>query len=161
SAMRGETIAATVRRLRLLRAADRLANSAMEIAEIAARAGYGSQDAFGRAFKDTYGKAPGDYRANGSHAGCKAAIAREDNDAFPIEMETLAEQRCAGVAHTGSYMEIGKAIGRLFSALAIQNAMAPDPKMIAVFYDDPELIPVDKLRSRACSPVAEAVELAA
>ena len=74
TAMRGETIGATVRRLRLLRAADRLANSAMPIADIAERAGYGSSDAFGRAFREAYGKAPADYRANGSHATFKAAI---------------------------------------------------------------------------------------
>ena len=40
AAMRGETISATVRRLRLLRAADRLANSDMPVRTIAERAGY-------------------------------------------------------------------------------------------------------------------------
>jgi AraC family transcriptional regulator len=32
--------------------------------------------------------------------------------------------------------------------------------MIAVFFDDPDLVPADKLRSQACSPVAENVDLA-
>ena len=51
--IRGETIAATVRRLRLLRAADRLANSSESIEIIAERAGYGALDAFARTFKET------------------------------------------------------------------------------------------------------------
>src|ERR1700730_8350159 len=66
TAMRGETISATIRRLRLLRAADRLANSATAIGDIAERAGYGSSDAFGRAFKEAYGQTPANYRATGS-----------------------------------------------------------------------------------------------
>ncbi len=73
TAMRGETIRATIRRLRLLRAADRLANSDMAIVGVAERAGYGSTDAFGRAFKEAYGATPAAYRANGSHAAFKAA----------------------------------------------------------------------------------------
>jgi AraC family transcriptional regulator len=160
TAMRGETISATVRRLRLLRAADRLANSQMTIGDIAKRAGYGSADAFGRAFKEAYGKTPADYRQSGTHATFKAAIASEDANGFPIEIETLPATRCAGVAHTGSYMEIGKAIGRMFGELAARKAIAPDQKMMAIFFDDPDLVPVDRLRSEACSPVAETIELA-
>lgn len=57
SAMRGETIVATIRRLRLQRAADRLANSDLEIGTVGARAGYSSTDTFGRAFKGTFGVA--------------------------------------------------------------------------------------------------------
>jgi AraC family transcriptional regulator len=48
-AVRGETIAATVRRLRLQRAAVDLAQTSLSFAEIAARAGYGSEPAFARA----------------------------------------------------------------------------------------------------------------
>jgi AraC family transcriptional regulator len=160
TAMRGETISATVRRLRLLRSADRLANSQMAIGDIASRAGYGSADAFGRAFKEAYGKTPADYRQSGSHASFKAAIDREDANGFPIEIETLPPLRCAGIAHTGSYMQIGKAIGRLFGELAARKAIAPDQRMLAVFFDDPELVPVDRLRSEACSPITEKVALA-
>jgi AraC family transcriptional regulator len=83
AAMRGETITATIRRLRLSRAAERLANSDMALDVIAERAGYGSANAFGRAFKEAYGKSPTDYRATGSHAAFKAAWLAEDGEAFP------------------------------------------------------------------------------
>ena len=57
-------------------------------------------------------------------------------------------------------MQIDKAMGRLFTELASQNLIKPDQKMIAVFLDDPDLVPIDQLRSQACSPLAESVNLA-
>lgn len=160
AAMRGETIAATIRRLRLSRAAERLANSDMALDAIAGRAGYGSADAFGRAFKEAYGKSPTDYRATGSHTAFKAAALAENAAGFPVAIETLAPVRCASIAHTGAYLRIDHAMGRLFAALASQEIMAPDQRMLAVFHDDPDLVSEKDLRSRACSPVAGTVPLA-
>jgi AraC family transcriptional regulator len=159
-AMRGETIGGTVRRLRLLRAADRLANSDLAIGTIAERAGYSGADSFARAFREAYGKSPADYRATGSHAAFKAATEAEDHDGFPVTIETLSATRCASVAHKGPYLQIDQAMGRLFAALATQTILAPDQAMRAVFLDDPDLTPIDALRSRACSPVAEGLPLA-
>lgn len=160
AAMRGETITATIRRLRLSRAADRLANSDMTLDAIAERAGYGSADAFGRAFREAYGKSPAHYRETGSHAAFKAALLTEDGAGFPVFLETLPPIRCASIAHGGSYMQIDHAMGKLFAALAAQGIMAPDQRMLAVFHDDPDLVPVENLRSRACSPVADGIALA-
>jgi AraC-like DNA-binding protein len=66
-AMRGETIAATVRRLRLHRATGWLANSDMPIEEIAAKSGFGGVESFTRIFKAAYGMPPAKYRREGSH----------------------------------------------------------------------------------------------
>jgi AraC family transcriptional regulator len=159
-AIRGETISATIRRLRLLRAADRLANSDLSIGTIAERAGYSGADSFARAFRETYGKSPADYRATGSHAAFKAAAEAEDHQGFPVALETLPATRCASIAHKGPYLQIDQAMGRLFTALAAQTIMAPDQAMRAVFFDDPDLTPVDALRSCACSPVAKGLPLA-
>ncbi len=158
--MRGETISATIRRLRLLKAADRLANSDLSIGTVAERAGYSGADSFARAFRAAYGKTPADYRATGSHAAFKAATEAEDQAGFPVAIETLPATRCASVAHTGAYMQIDQAMGHLFTALAAQKIMAPDQAMRAVFFDDPDLVPVEAFCSRACSPVAEALPLA-
>jgi AraC family transcriptional regulator len=160
-AMRGETISATIRRLRLLRAADRLANSDLPMGMIAERADYSGADAFARAFRDAYGQTPADYRATGSHAAFKAATEAEDHQGFPIAIETLPATRCASVAHRGPYLHIDQAMGRLFTALAAQKLMTADQAMRALFFDDPDLVPVGALRSRACSPVAEDLPLAA
>lgn len=161
TAMRGETLGAAVRRLRLLRAADRLANSDMPVAAIASLARYGSSDAFARAFKESYGQTPADYRDKGGHSAFKAATKAEDQAGFPVVIETIAARRCASIAHSGAYLQIDKAMGRLFTALATQNIMAPDQAMLAVFFDDPDLTPVEGLRSAACSPVDKATPLPA
>lgn len=151
--MRGETITATIRRLRLLHAADRLANSDMPLASIAARARYGSTDAFAHAFKEAHGMAPGAYRADGSHAAFKAAHLALDATGFPIFVETLPSTRCAAISHQGPYLQINRAMDQLFSQLATQGLMPSEPRMLAVFFDDPDLVPQDRLRSVACIPV--------
>ncbi|THD48406.1 MAG: helix-turn-helix domain-containing protein [Bradyrhizobium sp.] len=161
SAMCGETLGDRVRRLRLQRAADRLANSDMPIARIAERAGYASADAFARAFKEAYGQPPGKYRENGSHVAFKVAAQAEDREGFPVSVEELPPRRCASVPHRGAYMQIDHAMGRLFAALTAQGIVAPDQAMAAVFFDDPDLVPVDALRSAAISPVAETLSFAA
>ena len=97
SAMRGETIVATIRRLRLQRAADRLANSDLDIGTVAARAGYGSTDTFGRAFKEAFAVSPAAYRESGSHAAFKAAHAASDASTFPVTVST-----CRNAAAPGS-----------------------------------------------------------
>jgi AraC family transcriptional regulator len=159
SAMRGETIAATVRRLRLQRAADRLANTDCEIGAVAQRAGYGSTDTFGRAFKDAFDTSPAAYREKGSHAAFKAASAASDAGGFPVTVESLPRRRCAGIDHTGSYMQIDHAMGRLFSELVARQALLAGPAMIGLFFDDPDLGPENELRSRACLPVANSVAI--
>ena len=157
SAMRGETVVATIRRLRLQRAADQLANSGADIQAISRRAGYASSDSFSRAFKDTFGTSPAAYRENGSHALFKAANIASDAKGFPVTVETLPERRCAAVDHTGSYMKIDHAMGKLFAELAKRSALPAQPAMIGVFFDDPDLQPEPGLRSRACLAISDSV----
>ena len=57
TAMQGETVVATVRRLRLARAADRLANSEADIGEIAGKDKSTVSRQLGRAAKSTEGEA--------------------------------------------------------------------------------------------------------
>lgn len=157
SAMRGETIVATIRRLRLQRAADRLANSDLEIGLVAAHARYSSTDTFGRAFREAFGISPAAYREKGSHVSFKAARAASDTNGFPVTVETVPERHCASIGHTGSYMAIDHAMGRLFTELAARRILPPQPTMIGVFFDDPDLVPEAELRSRACLPLTRSV----
>ena len=159
SAMHGETIVATIRRLRLQRAADRLANSDIDIGTIADRAGYGSADTFGRAFRNAFGTTPAAYRESGQHAAFRIANATRDATGFPVSIIDLPERRCASIDHRGSFMEIDRAMARLFAELAKRGALPERQEMIGVFFDDPELGPEEDLRSRACMPIANPVAL--
>lgn len=154
AAMQGETIAASIRRLRLQRAADRLANSDLAIELIAQKAGYASGEAFGRAFKEMFDLAPATYRENGSHAAFKRAEAATAASVFPVEIVMLEPRRCAGIDHVGSYMQIDHAMGRLFGELAAREMIPAQPQMIGLFFDDPDLGPEEELRSRALLPVS-------
>lgn len=159
TAMRGETVVATIRRLRLQRAADQLANSGMDIEAITQRAGYSSTESFGRAFKEAFGTSPVSYRQRGSHTAFKAANLADDAHGFPVTLEILPERRCAGIDHAGSYMQIDHAMAKLFAELARRSALPPQPSMIGVFFDDPDLGPEEALRSRACMPVSNGVAI--
>ncbi|MDH4442721.1 MAG: AraC family transcriptional regulator [Rhizobium sp.] len=159
SAMRGETVVATIRRLRLQRAADQLANADTVLETIIRRAGYSSADSFGRAFKEAYGTSPSSYRENGSHSAFMAATLADNADSFPVTLESLPERRCAGIDHAGSYMQIDHAMGKLFVELSRRSALPAQPAMIGVFFDDPDLVAEQTLRSRACMPVSQPVAI--
>ncbi len=160
TAMQGETVAATLKRLRLERAANKLANSDSDLMSIANAAQYSTTEAFGRAFKDVYGMTPAAYRKKGSHSEFKNANLLDDHERFEVVIAPLDFRTCASVHHSGNYMEINHAMGTLFGALAEQQILSEDSIMMAVFLDDPDTTPVDQLRSCACSPIGRDTELA-
>lgn len=158
-AMQGETVSVTLKRLRLDRAADRLANSDIAIGEVGERAGYSTVESFGRAFKDAYGQAPADYRKHGSHAAYKTARVAQDTGRFGVVIEDFPQVRCASVPHIGSFMKIDQAMAKLFGTLAERGLVPGNPQMMAQFFGDPDAVDEDALRSAACVPVAETVVL--
>src|SRR5260221_10681709 len=58
----GENIATYIRRVRLVRAGQKLRMGAVDITEVALAAGYKSHSAFGKAFKGQYGLSPREFR---------------------------------------------------------------------------------------------------
>jgi len=155
TAMQGETVAATVRRLRLARAADRLANSDADLGDIARRAGYTTPEAFGRAFKQSYSMTPGLYRESGSHALFRAANRVSDATGFPVEIMTLPVMRCIAMPHKGSYMQISRAFEQLFATSGPAGLVTRQSRMIGIYYDDPDAVDEAELRSAACLPIDE------
>ncbi len=65
----GESAASYVRRLRLIRAGQKLRMGAVDITEVALAAGYDSHAAFSKAFKQQFGFSPSEFR----QLGCIAA----------------------------------------------------------------------------------------
>ena len=168
-AVYGETVSATVRRLRLQRAAADLAHGAMPLDEIWPRAGYGSQAAFARAFRDAYGMPPAEFRKSGSHAQFPTSphARRGDKAMHQVRIEKLPAARYAVVPHRGSYMEIGKSFETLFGILAARNLLRPGLCMKGLYYSDPSIVPEAELRSAAgiqipdaAFPVAPPLEIA-
>jgi len=148
-AMRGETIAATVRRLRLHRATGWLANTEMPIEEIAERSGFGGVETFTRAFKAAYGMPPAKYRREGSHRRFDPGTNEGSSIMQHVEIRTLPQMQAATIPHRGPYMEIGRAFEKLFGTLGARNLLAPGLRMFGIYYDDPASVPEGELRSRA------------
>ena len=82
-----------------------------------------------------------------------------------IEIETHPEQRVAAVRHVGPYNQISEAFARLGELAGKHGLFAQaaqrggPPKMVGLYYDDPESTPAGELRSDAGLVVPEGVPL--
>jgi AraC family transcriptional regulator len=156
-AVHDETLAATVRRLRLHRAAGDLVRSVAPVRDIAARWGYLNLQSFTRAFATAYGMPPARYRAEGPHRAFESCTAKDMPRMYDVTVRTIQPQSLVAIPHTGSYMGIGKAFEALIGTLSSRNLFRPDMGMIGLFLDDPDLVPEKVLRSFACVTAGENV----
>jgi AraC family transcriptional regulator len=161
-AMHGETVASTVRRLRLHRAAGYLANGSMSIAEIAERSGYSSLQSFSRTFRAMFGMPPAQYRKQGTHSRFKPALSGGNQMTMhEVEIREVPAMQVLTIDHTGSYMQIGKAFDGLIGWLAARDLLSPEMRMVGIYYDDPGVVAEAELRSKAGVVLPRAVEVAA
>jgi len=151
-AMQGETAAETVRRLRLHRAAVELITGELPVARIAGRAGYGSQEAFTRAFKAAYGVPPARYRASfvPSPTLGRTEDAMDTTMTYQATIRETPALRVAALAHHGDYINIGSTFERLMAMAAGQDLLGPWTRSIGIYYDDPASTPREALRADAC-----------
>ena len=150
-ALYGETIAATVRRLRLSRGSGYLANTNLSIAQVARKCGYPNAQSFTRAFTTVYGMSPMRYRAEGCHVAFRQALTQGDAGAaaYTVDVRWVPTVELAGIAHFGSYMQIGKAFEVAYTRMAAQGLARPAMRWLAVYEDDPFAVPEAQLHSRA------------
>ncbi|WP_454020149.1 AraC family transcriptional regulator [Azospirillum sp. Marseille-Q6669] len=148
-AMAGETAADTLRRLRLHRAAGDLVKGGDGMEQVARRAGYGSVEAFTRAFGQVYGLSPGAYRRQGRLVPPSDQPPDEERSMHDVTIRDLPPLRVAAMAHQGPYMNIGTTFERLYAWAAGRGLVGPETRSFALYYDDPESVPADHLRSEA------------
>ena len=74
-----------------------------------------------------------------------------------IETETLPTLRLAAIRHTGPYHEIGRTFGTLHRI--VTAAGLPHRELVAVFHDDPQATPAERLRADAGVIVDEGATL--
>jgi len=159
----GETLASYIRRLRLQRAATQLrADEQESILTIAVCAGYGSHEAFTRAFRSHYGITPTDFR-NGVPPTPPTITPRvtvsTDINEYPVRIEELTPRRVIAMRHVGPYPELGKVFGAMGAWAGPKGLFAtPHGKMVGIFLDDPSVTPAEKLRSDAGIVVDETVQ---
>ncbi|HWT96205.1 MAG TPA: AraC family transcriptional regulator [Terriglobales bacterium] len=154
----GETVAETLRRLRLSRAAGDLVQGERPIAGIAERAGYGSVAAFTRAFQSGYGITPAAYRQRGFLVSPLPLQPDPETGMYPVTIDDRPATRLAAFPHRGSYMEIGTAFDRMINWAISRNLLSETCRMIGVYYDDPQAVAEKDLRSDACLSVGPEIK---
>ncbi|QDH70578.1 AraC family transcriptional regulator [Marilutibacter alkalisoli] len=162
----GETVAGTLRRMRLHRAAAELVHGRRTLESIARRCGYGSSAAFNRAFAHSYGMPPGEFRRRRGGPveppPCPAPSDPEDSrmyDAKDVKIETLPPRDVAALRHQGDYLEIGTAFEKLFAWAAGRGLDPARQRSFGIYYDDPESKPAADLVSDACIEIQPGMEL--
>jgi AraC family transcriptional regulator len=82
----GTTVTAYVRGRRLTEAARALADGAPDILAVALQAGYGSHEAFSRAFRDQFGLSPAELRARGHLEGIALMEPLREDPVVPVHL---------------------------------------------------------------------------
>ncbi|TDR77897.1 AraC family transcriptional regulator [Paludibacterium purpuratum] len=142
----GETVFETVQRGRLHQAARRLSASDKPLEQIARGAGYGSLAAFVRGFGRHYGMTPGRFRAG---AALRQSIVQE-SFMQTVQIQPHAEPMTLLLRrHQGDYMNIGIAFEDLMLRAMPHYRSETPARVFGLYYDDPDSVPVDRLRSAA------------
>ena len=158
----GETPKRYVERLRLERAAYRLAITEDTVLDIGISVGFATHETFSRAFRRSFGRSPSDYRR-----AAKAAQLRrmEQNRAFRGDGCFLSEVRfedarptwLLAIRHIGAYADIEpESGGRLWTELqdwARRHGVAAAPVRLGLFPDDPGLTPPALQQCDICIPI--------
>lgn len=147
----GESADDYIRRLRMEAAAQSLRYRQRSVLEVALDSGYGSHEAFTRAFSRTFGITPSDYQ---SLEHPPAALKEQIMNAVAythasVKIQPLPPRRMAFIRVVGPYCHatIGPAFGRIFQWAKTHNAISVTTECIAVYHDDPSVTVPEKQRS--------------
>ena len=162
STLIGETPRRHVARLRLERAAYKIAITDETILDVALAVGFNSHETFSRAFRRHFGQSPQSYR------GMAKAAQRdrmERNGAFrgdgcllsEVRFEVMRTTPALAIRHVGAYSEFGAAERARLAAEMVdwagQSGVAPGPLRLGLFPDDPTMTPRALQQSDFCIPL--------
>lgn len=154
-AVTGETPAEAIRRMRLLKAANKLVNENVSLAEAAEQSGYPNLASFSRAFRSAHGVSPGAFRDKGVQLAITLRQSSGEYSVYPVSIQNLQPARAAGVLHVGPYQEVGKAFQRLGGVIVSRNLFSHVKGMIAVYRDVPGSRPDAELRAHAAAIIGD------
>ncbi|MGI9475687.1 MAG: AraC family transcriptional regulator [Hyphomicrobiaceae bacterium] len=147
--MTGSTVAETVRRLRLHRAASDLLNHNLSIDQAATRAGYTSTEAFTRAFAAAYGEPPGAFRKKRLSPYAIDFTKPKGTTMPDVAIETMEAVELITLPHRGAYTDIGRTFEKLAVQAGSAGLLGPQSQMYGIYYDDPDVVAESDLRSAA------------
>jgi AraC family transcriptional regulator len=134
---------------------------------------YTSTPAFVRAFRETYGVTPAQYRRHGELSAAMASqgMPRRPHPASPkgstmfdlahVTIQVQPEVRVLALEHLGDYQTISRSFEQLMAWAAGRNLLDQPMRCFALYYDDPASKPKEQLRAEACIAPAKSANLAA
>ncbi|MEM1178353.1 MAG: AraC family transcriptional regulator [Acidobacteriota bacterium] len=160
----GEGVAEYVRRVRLEAAAIALRATSHPVTDLALTAGYGSHEAFTRAFQRRFGVSPSVFRKGHgfrSHApsspdssGLKSGDVTMTTDAQPqVRTGQRPETTVAFLRHTGPYGEARPTFEKMMGWAFLKGLFQPDTQILCIGHDDPEVTAPEKCRLDCCVTV--------
>jgi AraC family transcriptional regulator len=149
----GETPKQYTQRLRLERAAVRLALHGGRVVEVALDCGFGSHETFARAFRRRFGITPRAQRARGLARGGQARAARDGRPAasggFTLSATRIRELRALSLAFVrrlGPYERVGEEAWNELLAWANARRIGPPHVWLGIGHDAPGVTPAARLR---------------
>jgi AraC family transcriptional regulator len=121
--------------------------------------GYPNVASFSRAFAETYGMTPASFRNRGELRPYTRLSQPETLTMHPVQIRTEPARRLAAVPHKGPYFEINRAFQTLSTTMAQRGLFGHAGHMVGVFYDDPQTVPLQDLRSHAGFEISGKVAL--
>jgi AraC family transcriptional regulator len=163
----GEGLGEYIRRLRLERSWHRLHDGRLPVSRIAVNAGYGSHEAFDRAFKVHFGLTPTEARRAGEVSATlpprdgrlpEALAARiqrllqpvDDGLDLGVEVRVIEPMRAAAMRQVGAYSEIGALFEKLMTWAGRNRMFGPGTRVLGLCHDDPEMTRPEECRYDAC-----------
>ncbi len=151
----GETAIQATRRIRLNQAAVALARGDQTMEIIAHHAGYATVPAFSRAFRASFGRPPSQFRKMAvarAQIYPRAALSQPnsgENLMYDITIENEPNRTLALMPHQGDYLKIAPVFEQLNLLASTRDLWSNIEGMLGVYYDDPDTVAADDLRSAA------------
>ncbi|NVN99488.1 MAG: AraC family transcriptional regulator [Geobacteraceae bacterium] len=153
SAHVGETVTSHVRRLRLERAATRIAFTGVSIMDTALAVGYETPAAFARAFRERFGMSPSEFRSQQriTIPPFTGNSTMREIIVMKPEIRECSETKVLFVRKTGAYNEAASPAWEALLCFACKNCLMSDgTEMIGIGHDDPDITAEEKIRYDAC-----------
>jgi len=146
--MTGETLAETLRRVRLARTLPELQSEGQTITRAAGGSGYGTPQAFARAFRAATGGSASELRAGRTDLIDRLLKpVRGDDGGAPLDVEIVSTKplRLLAIRNIGAYAELNLTYERLFGTIFSQHPMDALEGIYGVWHEDPRFTEPDVL----------------
>ncbi|AVM50128.1 GyrI-like domain-containing protein [Capnocytophaga sp. oral taxon 878] len=151
-ALKGESPAAFIARLRIETAVQLLRYSSLTVEEIAFNIGYETPASLSKAFKNHYNITPTQYRTNKDIYIMKKEIINPDLVLKAPKIVQLEPKNLIYVALTGAYgtLDYNAAYRQLWAVIKAQKLFTKGIETICISYDDPKVTQASLQRSDVC-----------